>query len=69
MDDIDEALELVAKGAVFSAMNILCGGNRQKQQAFRDTLRLASEFDEDDWDHVRRWLNQDAPYIAATKRR
>ena len=58
MDDITEAYESVAHGSPFGAMHKLVGDNRGKQQVFRQTLRLASNFDDDDWRTVKGWLDE-----------
>ena len=58
MDEIEEAYESVASGSPFGAMHRLAGDNRRKQEMFRQTLRLASNFDDDDWRTVKGWLDK-----------
>ena len=56
MDEIEKAYESVASGSPFGAMHRLAGDSRTKQQVFRQALRLASNFDDDDWRTVKGWL-------------
>lgn len=59
MDKIDDAYESVASGSVSGAVWKLAGSDTQKVALVKDALRLAAEFDDEDWQVVKAYLSDD----------